>query len=1369
MKKVVLGLIVLILLAVIGAFFYVSSIDWNQHKDKIAEQFYNITGKHISFDGKVSFEIFPSPYLKAVNAKVYNDDKKGETPLLDIKNVVAELSLIPLLKGEFDVKKMILDGVVINIDWDNGLNWQSDLSADQRLVMEDTKMVLNSVSLKNAHVNFQAKEQDVELKLTNLNGEVSAQSIFGPFRIEGNYLKGNTPEGFAITVGKISDSYPTTLNAVVSHPQSNSYVRFDGTFNLDNKVLNGAVIVESQKMSDFVNDNVTVLKLPNEYNHPVALGFDVNLNSQSLSLSNVVVKYGDTQGAGSLQVSLQDDDVREVEAEFDFADLELKPFVEIVQNFVKKYSTEAYQPDYNIDLNANISALRASYEGQGIKNLQLDLSVADDIISFDNLKAVLPGDTSLKIAGNVYGYEGQVYYQGQVEINANDFIKTLNWLNIKPEVNTTSVYKKMLMTGNVSGNFEKIKISPYKVTMDKSTLTGELGVILGNRTDVMLVANADTINFDNYISSLSETEKNKTWGERMEYRFAKLGFLNDLDMVLNAKADLLIYEGMPFEKVDIKASLLNGNMDIDYLKIEQVANTALELKGKLAGFGSVLQTDGLQYEIKSTDLASLINKLELKVPNLDYKKFNNLAMSGAINGNKDNFGINTSVTVGTLNGLYKGKVEKINNIYNFDGEVEVKHPDFVKLLHNIKAGYQPEAGNLGLFNLKTKIRGNATSMEFDDVVGNIGYTSFSGAMDYENVERPSFIGDLKVNKFEIDKFLVKSKKSATIGEQVDAGVDAFLHKPYWSKDKIDYSPYKAIDVKATVEVGELSYKGVIFNGSKFKLEAVGDKVSVNEFSANYKKAPLNGGLLLDMGKDPSIVVNGSLTDASVADFDIGGRVYNMRGGKFSTRFDFNSKADSEHSFAENLKGKTELKVVSTDVNGINLQAIYDDLIKRQTADGLVEKVKSDIGIGKTSFDKISGRAILDKGNYSLADVEMSSSNAKIKVYGEGNIAEWNMNVVFNTKFNEPKYLPEFSFSLRNSMEDPTVDVNVSSLFKMYKAQEDQKVAAKMAEIEAEKKYWDDLANEQKKIADGLVLSTREKLQQQVKDAEVAAYSQDSIGQYNLLQQDIDKVLSDLVEAMDITETIKIDDAVLKNMVDANKKAVGDIERYTEKFADIQLADLKKKNTAEYNKIVEMFNQTKQDIFSYNSDVDKYKERLANVITDYKLAEDADFMSKKQAVDEKIAMLESLNTEAINAQNLKKEDASIEEYIEYNKKLADVLDKMSGAKSELKQVVDAMKVYAEPKIDEIEKIYAKQVEDEENQRRLEENTGSISIKKTGKTVTVTRDIEEIKSAEEEVNKEGVRVLDFSKEKIEVKEKDNTLSGNVIKKGRNIRIN
>ena len=608
MKKVVLGIIILLLLAVGGAYVYVVSIDWNQHKDKIAEQFYNLTGKRISFDGQVSFKVFPSPYLNAVNATVYNDDK-NEKPLLEISNLVAELALGPLIKGEFDVKRMTLDGVVINIDWGGaGLNWQGDLSPDQRQMMEETKMVLNSMSLKNAEVNFENSNSSVAWKLTNLNGEVSAQSIFGPFRIEGNYMKGNSPEGFALTIGKLTETMPTSLNAVVTHPQSNSYVRFDGNFQLDNKVLNGNVIVESKQLSDFVNANNSEIKLSSEYNQPIALGFDVAINSQNLALSNVVVKYGETQGSGVIEMPLEDGEKPEITASFDFADLDLKPIVNAVKYFMDKYKEEPYVPDFTANLDVDVNAVRAIYNGQGFKNLQASLILDEDVFSIDNLSVVLPGDTSFKLKGSVYPYDDELHYEAETTITATDLMKTLKWLNIEPKANAASVYKKMLTTAKIAGNFDKIQISPYKISMDKSTFSGEAGIVLGDRNDIMLVLNADTINFDNYISSIPDEQKGKLWAERMAYRFSKLGILNDFDMVLNAKADLVIYESMPFEKVDFKGNVLNGVMDIEYCKVDQVANTSLGLSGKVSGFGSIPKMDGLQYEIKSGDMSSLINK-----------------------------------------------------------------------------------------------------------------------------------------------------------------------------------------------------------------------------------------------------------------------------------------------------------------------------------------------------------------------------------------------------------------------------------------------------------------------------------------------------------------------------------------------------------------------------------------------------------------------------------------------------------------------------------------------------------------------------------------------------------------------------------------
>ena len=103
------------------------------------------------------------------------------------------------------------------------------------------------------------------------------------------------------------------------------------------------------------------------------------------------------------------------------------------------------------------------------------------------------------------------------------------------------------------------------------------------------------------------------------------------------------------------------------------------------------------------------------------------------------------------------------------------------------------------------------------------------------------------------------------------------------------------------------------------------------------------------------------------------------------------------------------------------------------------------------------------------------------------------------------------------------------------------------------------------------------------------------------------------------------------------------------------------------------------------------------------------------------------------------------------------------------LIDIFKKMVDSKILAAEEEYNTKIEDEENRRRVEENTGSISIKKTGKTLTVVRDLEEIKNAEQEISSEEVRVLDFSREKLNIQKQEEASNENVIKKGRIIRAN
>ena len=152
MKKFLLIVFVLIVLLVAGFVGFVMSIDWNEHKAKIAAQFSSLTGKRVVFEGAVELSFFPSPYLTVENVKIYNDKQQDNNPLAQINRLVANLELLPFIKGEFNVKKMSLVHPMVNVQrQENGSwNWDTELTPEQRTKMAETPVKLDSLSIESA-------------------------------------------------------------------------------------------------------------------------------------------------------------------------------------------------------------------------------------------------------------------------------------------------------------------------------------------------------------------------------------------------------------------------------------------------------------------------------------------------------------------------------------------------------------------------------------------------------------------------------------------------------------------------------------------------------------------------------------------------------------------------------------------------------------------------------------------------------------------------------------------------------------------------------------------------------------------------------------------------------------------------------------------------------------------------------------------------------------------------------------------------------------------------------------------------------------------------------------------------------------------
>ena len=109
--------------------------------------------------------------------------------------------------------------------------------------------------------------------------------------------------------------------------------------------------------------------------------------------------------------------------------------------------------------------------------------------------------------------------------------------------------------------------------------------------------------------------------------------------------------------------------------------------------------------------------------------------------------------------------------------------------------------------------------------------------------------------------------------------------------------------------------------------------------------------------------------------------------------------------------------------------------------------------------------------------------------------------------------------------------------------------------------------------------------------------------------------------------------------------------------------------------------------------------------------------------------------------------------EYEDKIKQSLITATEDNKKLAENMSEYYAYVKPQIETAEKNYQEKLRQAEIERKLKENTGKISVAGGGKSVTVTRDIEDIEKSESLQEQNKIPVLDFSsqgKENVIVKQ-------------------
>ena len=1365
MKKLWLILGGVFVLAIGGLSVYVSTIDWNQHKDKIAEQFSEITGKKVVFEGPVSFNILPSPKLTATNIKIFSKMPKADKkPLAVIKKLEANLSLSALLNGNFEVEMMSLFEPEIWFALEDGgmFNWQTPLTQEQKQRLEDIEIALDSVLIEKAKVNLVDEKHGINTHLDNLNGEVIAESVFGPYRIEGSYVKDKNPEGFAISLGQFSESFATSVNFVLNQPASQSYLRFDGTVLPKNGAVNGNLIIESQKFKEFFDSTLPNQILDEDFDYPLVLSLEIDTNRSRISLSNIVVKYGRSAGAGNILIPLLEDEFligenasaerREIEVAFNMTDLDLTPWVALLKKFIDTQNQKdvVYLPLFNFDVLADLKAIKTNYNEQNIKDFVFSADFVDNNFNIRELSGILPGETNFKLTGDVFSLDEKLTYNFKTDIMANDLQKLTSWLgfNIKPVAPST--LKKALVKSGISGTLRNIKISPLDLTLDKILLSGELGIINDERPQIYAALNSDSINFDNYIAGLPEEYRDKSAKEKMAYRFSKLGWLKNIDVDFRGGLDLGIYESVPFENTMLNFKLTDGLMDIKQLTIGSLGNAKLAFEGELSGFGETPKVTNLKYDVTTKNFTSFLNKFDFPQPHVDLKNLQDFSSQGIVTGSFDRAAMKTVSKLGNWDITYSGQVSQNEKGYLLDGNLVFKAPDFVKFINTLNFNYQPKSYTLGLLSLNAKLAKNGDVFKLSDMDAYIGASNIKGMLWVDNSQdKSNIVTDLKISRFEPSRFIynpveksTQPVQGATLQTDRDKKAD-FLLKPVWDKTKFNYDFYKKFNLSGKFAVDDLVYEKYIFKDAHFNLNIKDEQIKLGGFKAALNEGDISGNAVLSLMQNPELTIDFILNNQNVNGNFWSGEKYGLKSGRFSVDGRFILPAVSINDMILGAVGDVNLSVVRPIIKGWNFIPLVENLRTRDRSEGLVNFATENLQSGDTVFDEFRTTLKFNQGKVVTENAAFLSESVKINVIDESNIDTWDMLADFQVTLPELQQIPPFAFSLSGKMSNPELKVDVSSITSSYDAKwakiEADKKAAEQARVDALRNMMDvqqKRAREIKNMLDTNVVNVFDKLS-------AKAVSNQAKNQYQTVKAEIDKTSSGLDEIFTLGLTQEFDESLPKALEGRNNIYAEQLPKLQQQIQKIYVDDLKFQINDLYNYVRENYNLSKNTANVYRDKFAEFPKRLVKIKTDYNLDEDKLVNQLKQDIENNLLMIDNINSDAgkkyLANQELN-ETEKLEEFLAYVSEVKNNIDKeIQNLEDNVKRLLD----YASESISLEEKAYQARVKAAEQAKKVQENIGKISAA-TGKNKMIIRDIEDIEKSEKVLNEQPIRVLDFSKD-------------------------
>lgn len=650
MNRIVIGILVVVVL-VIGALFAVPAfVDFNEYKAEIGERVARATGRQFTIDGDIDLKLLPAPALAVKGLSLGNIDGATAPDMVRIESLEVRVALLPLLGGDIQVEKIrfVKPVVVLESLPDGRENWRFNGSSAAGETPAATPSDDGGTGLDNIRIDHvEVVDGTVTLvrdgrtvsSITAFDGQVSATTLAGPFKIAGTGTVGGQALRFDAGIGRLEGTTSIPLTANVSLADDAARLQFSGSASKANidATVRGTVKAEGQNLGQAVRDGLAAMAkpvaVPPWLNQPFSARMAVDASAREASLNDIALQVGDTVATGAVSTAYADG--LSVDATMKIKRVDLDSWLSSAapaggeQPAASTGSQDGSPPataakftvpkDVSGSLSLEIDAL--SWRRNVIRQIQLETEADDGVVTIKRLSALAPGGSDISLAGALANDQsGTATFDGTLEASSDNLRALLNWLDVDAGGVPADRLRNIQLMATVRATPEVVQAYGMDLRIDSSRFVGGVAYALRARPSFGVDFKVDRINLDAYLGATGGTGDSASSGGAAPGNkgvaanpAATTAFLNSFDANIKISADHVTYAGLPAQGINLDASLIGGALDVRRLTVGNLAGVSLGASASAGDFGENPSIK-LNSVVRSNDLSEVARLLDLDTP-----------------------------------------------------------------------------------------------------------------------------------------------------------------------------------------------------------------------------------------------------------------------------------------------------------------------------------------------------------------------------------------------------------------------------------------------------------------------------------------------------------------------------------------------------------------------------------------------------------------------------------------------------------------------------------------------------------------------------------------------------------------------------------